>query len=139
MKKLISIGVIAALCTASMMATADDTKTPYPKKDTTSTMGNGTMSGTGSTTTTTTTKTDTKPMHDDMSPGTSMEKHDGMDKHEGMGMHMDMKAMDSNGDGMVSKKEFLNYHTAMYDKMKKGPNGMISVTDMRSHMDSMQK
>ena len=45
-------------------------------------------------------------------------------------MKMDMKAMDTNGDGMISKKEFMKYHEAMYNKMKKGSNGMVSMKDM---------
>ena len=38
--------------------------------------------------------------------------------------------MDSNRDGMVSKDEFMKHHEAMFDRMKKGPNGMVSVKDM---------
>jgi hypothetical protein len=43
---------------------------------------------------------------------------------------MDMKKMDANGDGMVSKDEWTKYHEAMWAKMKKGKNGMVDMNDM---------
>jgi hypothetical protein len=50
------------------------------------------------------------------------------------GMHMGMgKAMDANGDGMISKKEFDSHHQAMWKKMKT-KNGMVSVADMEGMM-----
>ena len=45
------------------------------------------------------------------------------------GMMMDMKKYDTNGDGMLSKEEFMKAHEAMFERMK-GPNGMISIKDM---------
>ena len=69
----------------------------------------------------------------------SMMKRDsmqGMSMKEGMGMQM-MKMMDTNGDGMISREEFMKYHESMYDKMKKGSNGMVSVMDMQKMMDEM--
>ena len=54
-----------------------------------------------------------------------------------MGMGMDMKAMDTNGDGMISKREFDQYHAKMWKKMMvKGKNGMISMSDMEAMMKS---
>ena len=50
---------------------------------------------------------------------------------------MDMKMMDANNDAMISKEEFMKHHEAMYDKMKKGSNGMISVKDMQMMMHDM--
>ena len=50
---------------------------------------------------------------------------------------MDMKMMDANNDAMISKEEFMKHHDAMYDKMKKGSNGMISVKDMQMMMHDM--
>ena len=53
----------------------------------------------------------------------------------GMGMGMDMKAMDTNGDGMISKKEWDSYHSMMWNKMKpKMKKGMMSMSDMESMM-----
>ncbi len=49
-------------------------------------------------------------------------------------MKMDMKAMDKSGDGMISKSEFMNYHEAMFDKMKKDGKGMVSMKDMQMMM-----
>ena len=57
----------------------------------------------------------------------------GMAMKDGMGMKM----MDVNNDGMISKEEFMKYHESMYDKMKKGSNGMVSIKDMQIMMDDM--
>ena len=56
-------------------------------------------------------------------------------KGEGGGMKM----MDTNGDGMISKDEFIKHHEMMYDKMKKNSNGLVSVKDMQMMMDEMMK
>ena len=58
---------------------------------------------------------------------------------DGMNMKssMDMKMMDTNNDAMISKEEFMKHHEAMYDKMKKGSNGMVSVKDMQVMMHDM--
>lgn len=45
------------------------------------------------------------------------------------GMMMDVKKFDANGDGMLSKEEFIKAHEAMFDRMK-GSNGMIAIKDM---------
>ena len=70
----------------------------------------------------------------------SMMKRDGMQGNmamkDGMGMQM-VKMMDMNNDGMISKEEFTKHHDAMYDKMKKGSNGMVSMMDMQMAMDQM--
>ena len=66
-----------------------------------------------------------------------MAMKDGMQMKDGMGMKMDMKMMDPNNDGMISKEEFMKHHESMYDKMKKGSNGMVSVKDMQAMMDMM--
>ena len=52
-----------------------------------------------------------------------------------MGMGMDMKAMDTNGDGMISKKEWDAHHSTMWNKMKpKMKKGMMSMPDMEAMM-----
>jgi Ca2+-binding EF-hand superfamily protein len=45
-------------------------------------------------------------------------------KHGSMGAMM--TKMDADGDGMLSKEEFMKAHEAMLERMK-GPNGMISL------------
>jgi hypothetical protein len=45
------------------------------------------------------------------------------------GLKFDAKAMDANGDGKITKDEFMKYGEAKFDRMKKDPNGMISVAD----------
>ncbi len=52
----------------------------------------------------------------------------------GMDTKMNMKMMDSNNDGMVSKDEFMKYHETMYDGMKKNSSGMVSMKDMQMMM-----
>jgi len=49
--------------------------------------------------------------------------------------NMDMKMMDTNNDGMVSKNEFMTYHEQKFDKMKQ-TDGMVSIKDMQSGMHS---
>ena len=46
---------------------------------------------------------------------------------------MSSKMMDTNGDGMVSKQEFMAHHEQMYSKMKQ-TNGGVSIKDMDAQM-----
>ena len=62
---------------------------------------------------------------------------DGMMRQGSMQGGMDMKMMDTNNDAMISKEEFMKHHEVMYDKMKKGSNGMVSVKDMQMMMHDM--
>jgi Ca2+-binding EF-hand superfamily protein len=48
------------------------------------------------------------------------------------GMHFSAKAMDTDGDGMISKDEFMKYHAAMWDQMTKDSNGSMTVSDASS-------
>lgn len=45
-------------------------------------------------------------------------------------MAMDMKAMDTNHDGMVTKEEFMAFHEAMWNKMKRNDKGMVMMRDV---------
>ena len=47
---------------------------------------------------------------------------------------MSSKMMDTNGDGMVSKQEFMTHHEDMYGKMKQ-TNGGVSIMDMDAQMN----
>ena len=46
---------------------------------------------------------------------------------------MGMKAMDTNGDGMISKKEWDSYHSGMWSRMK-AKNGMMPIADVEAMM-----
>jgi Spy/CpxP family protein refolding chaperone len=50
--------------------------------------------------------------------------------------HMNKMNMDTNGDGMVSKQEYISHHEAMFDKMDKGGKGMVPMKDMEMSMRS---
>lgn len=66
-------------------------------------------------------------------------EHHRMDAQPGHGGTVSMMAgMDANGDGMVSKDEFLKTHEAIFDRMK-GPNGMISLKDMEMRRQKMME
>lgn len=54
------------------------------------------------------------------------------------GMDGMMSRMDANGDGMISKEEFMKAHEAMFDHMK-GSNGMISLQDMQMRRQRMME
>ena len=59
-----------------------------------------------------------------------------------MGEHMDMKKhmkmMDTNGDGMISKDEFMKYHEMMFDKMKKNKSGMVDIKEFEMMHHDME-
>jgi hypothetical protein len=51
-----------------------------------------------------------------------------------------MSAIDANGDGLISKDEFMNFHAAMWDKLPKDKDGMVAMKDMHHmHHDMMHK
>lgn len=52
-------------------------------------------------------------------------------------MQMQMKSMDTNGDGMISQDEYMKAHEAMWDKMPKNSQGMVSMKDMQMQMMHM--
>lgn len=53
-------------------------------------------------------------------------------------MDMKMKMMDKDGDGMISKTEFMDAHEMMFDQMKNS-QGMISVEDMQKMKRNMMQ
>lgn len=54
------------------------------------------------------------------------------------GMDMSIKAMDANGDGKVSKREYDDYHRKFWNQMRP-QNGMVSMDEMKSSMEAMMK
>ncbi|EGF32135.1 hypothetical protein IMCC9480_2874 [Oxalobacteraceae bacterium IMCC9480] len=61
-----------------------------------------------------------------------MMHHDKGGKHAAM-----MKEMDANGDGMISKEEFMKHHEKMFDAMPKNKDGMVDMKAM--HAPAMKK
>ncbi|MEJ7668593.1 MAG: hypothetical protein WKH97_07650 [Casimicrobiaceae bacterium] len=57
---------------------------------------------------------------------------------QGKGKGMDMKMMDTNNDGMVSRDEFMKHHEATYEKMKKNKDGMVDMKDMGMMQSGMK-
>jgi hypothetical protein len=55
-----------------------------------------------------------------------------------MNKSMDMKMMDTNGDGMISRDEFMKYHEMMYDKMKKNKAGTVDMKQMEMMHHDME-
>ena len=62
---------------------------------------------------------------------------DAMMNHDHM-MTM-MKAMDTNGDGKVSKEEYMAYYEKMWMGMKKDSNGMVDEKSMMMMHEGMMK
>jgi len=52
---------------------------------------------------------------------------DKMGSMAGMDHH---KMMDTNGDGMISKDEFMKHHEQMWERMKKNSKGMVDAKSM---------
>ena len=63
--------------------------------------------------------------------------------HEGKGhegdMHAHMKAMDINGDGVISRDEFMKAHEAKWNEMPKDKTGGVSVADMEKMHHEMHE
>lgn len=56
--------------------------------------------------------------------------------HMMMGNKMEMKNMDVDGDGMLSKAEFMKAHEAMFDHMK-NKDGMVDMKSMQTSCANM--
>jgi len=61
----------------------------------------------------------------------------------GMGAQMKegcrMLRMDGNGDGKVSREEFMQGHAAMFEKMDSNGDGMLDDEERNAHMRMMKK
>ena len=83
-------------------------------------------------------KTNTKDSMDGLTQDQTMEQSMGSSTKAGR-KNMDhsnlksSKMMDTNGDGMVSKDEFMAHHEMKYSKMKQ-TNGGVSIKDMDAEM-----
>lgn len=62
-----------------------------------------------------------------MEPAPVMKHKGTMHEHE-----MAMKSMDTNKDGMISKEEFMTFHEAKFDAMKKNKEGLVDMKNMHS-------
>ena len=49
-----------------------------------------------------------------------------------------MMQMDSNGDGKVSKEEFMQGHATMFEKMDSNGDGALDATEQRAHKGMMK-
>jgi hypothetical protein len=61
-------------------------------------------------------------------------------QHRGQGqqamMYSQMKSMDTNADGLITKEEFMKAHEAMWEKMPKNSTGAVSIADMeKAHQE----
>lgn len=54
-------------------------------------------------------------------------------------MQMQMKMMGANSNGMISKDSYMKAQEAMWDKMPKNSDGMVSMKDMQMHMMRMHQ
>ena len=81
-------------------------------------------------------------------PAFAEQGKDGMKKEGMMGMHKGMmfEAMDANGDGMVSKDEFMADHMKRFDKMDANHDGNVSKEEIevyraakKAERESMKK
>jgi len=52
-------------------------------------------------------------------------------------MEMDMSHMDQDGDGMVSRTEFMRMHEEMFSRMDQDRDGLLSEDEMDSGMGMM--
>ncbi len=50
-----------------------------------------------------------------------------------------MKNMDTDNDGTVSKEEFVKAHETMWDEMKKNKDGLVDVKEMQMMRKGMKK
>jgi uncharacterized low-complexity protein len=55
----------------------------------------------------------------------------------GMGRGCDMKALDADGDGKITKEEFTKYHDAMFGKMDTNADGVVDAAEHGKMMEGM--
>lgn len=52
-------------------------------------------------------------------------------------MEMNMKAMDANSDGMISREEFMRFHEMRWGELKKNSSGMVDMKEMHTMQKRM--
>ena len=61
----------------------------------------------------------------------------------GRWMQSQMKTMDTNHDGVISKDEFMTFHEAKWNALPKNKDGVVNLSDMHmmydEHHDKMMK
>ncbi len=55
---------------------------------------------------------------------------DTMANQKTMQNEIDFKVMDTNGDGMISREEYVNYYGGRFDRMKRNDKGMVMMNDV---------
>mgnify|MGYP000070616454 CR=1 FL=1 len=71
-------------------------------------------------------------------PSMAMDNAQNMDMMDMKMKMMDPQMMDKDGDGMISRSEFMSAHEMMFDHMKNSQD-MISVKDMQKMKKNMMK
>lgn len=66
------------------------------------------------------------------SPSTPMTPSTMMKENKMAQRELRMKGMDTNSDGMVSRREFMKYHEGMWGKVKRNAAGMAMMADIES-------
>ena len=56
----------------------------------------------------------------------------GDDQRMHKNMQMNMKTMDANSDGMISRDEFMRFHEKRWGELKKNSSGMVDMKEMHS-------
>jgi hypothetical protein len=120
MKKLMSIGLMAALSGTGMVALAQSsTQNPAPTQQTAQT---------------TTPRTQTTPRVETQRDATAAKQATPAtpSSKDAMTQHTELQAMDTNKDGLVSEQEYMSHYETAYGKIKKDSAGMISLMDLES-------
>ena len=119
MKQALILAAAALACTAAF-AQAPAGVVTRPSQETNPTASGGTPAAKAEM------KVDAKKAAMPMAAGAAMPMAAG-----GSTASMGMKAMDTNGDGMISKKEWDAYHSGMWSRMK-SKNGMMPMADVEA-------
>ena len=121
MKQTLILAAAALACTAAF-AQAPPGVVTRPSQETNPTASGGTPAAKADM------KVDAKKAAMPMAAGAALPMAAG-----GSTASMGMKAMDTNGDGMISKKEWDSYHSGMWSRMK-SKKGMMPMAEVEAFM-----